>query len=90
MKKAAHSADGHFHHAGANPTSCHFQLPADDPYPRLIPGAERSVSEISALLFRCSRDGWSRRSCWEIVRFSDRHGDALTALFWIREARRRR
>lgn len=88
MKKAAHSAGGKSHHACANLTYCIPALPAEAAYPRFIPGPDRSVSQVTALLFRCSRDGWSRRSYLEIARFSDRHGDALAAFSWIREARR--
>jgi hypothetical protein len=52
------------------------------------PRAERSVSEITALLYRCSKARWSKACSLEIARFSDAYGDGITALVWAREARR--
>jgi len=50
--------------------------------------AERSVSEVSALLHRCSRRGWTPECSLEIAAFSDQYGDGIAALTWTREARR--
>jgi hypothetical protein len=91
MKKAARSAGGQFQDACADFSYRTRELPEGlASYPRYIPGADRSVSEITALLYRCSRDGWGRRSCLEIAHFSDRNGDGMTALYWLRQARRYR
>ena len=50
--------------------------------------AERSVSEISALLYRCSQRGWTPECSLEIAAYSDQYGDGIAALTWCREARR--
>lgn len=50
--------------------------------------SERSVSEISALLFRCSQSSWIPRCSLDIVAYSDQYGDGIAALTWCREARR--
>lgn len=88
MKKAAHSAGSQFQNAQPDLTDHECRLSEHRPYPRFIDGADRDVSAVTALLYRCSVDGWSSRSCREVVSFSDRHGDALAALTWLREARR--
>ena len=65
-----------------------FQSAESLPYPRFVKPAERSTSAVSALLYRCSRDGWTRQSCLEIVAQCDRFGDGIGALLWLREAGR--
>ena len=65
-----------------------YQSAESLPYPRFVEPSQRSTSAVSALLYRCSRDGWTRQNCLEAVAQCDRFGDGIGALLWLREAGR--
>jgi hypothetical protein len=58
-------------------------------YPRAV-GPHRRVATgpATALLARCSNSGWTRDSWLDVAGQADRYGDAIGALFAIREAKR--
>ena len=59
-----------------------------DNYPLYVDPDRRTTSVISSLLYRCAIRGWDRQCCLELAQHCDRYGDALGALYWLREARR--
>lgn len=57
-------------------------------YPAFRERDKRSTSEVSALLFRASRDNWKPSAWLDAADLCDHYRDPMGALFSVREARR--